>query len=216
MQRRHFCPDRPKPCGPSYGLRQRRMDECKGEDQPSSHGKLTQSCLRGRPQSCGQILSEGPGCAASAPAHAGLFVPAAEMLGAAVPHRGQWLQSGSSDILQAGQGLSAVAVTVEGPSGLGGSSSPASDTPFLNSFIDFPSDAASSGSFFAPKRTRTITRPTSRSWEPIIAVPPSGSPTSYASAQRMVAKVLGPPDLEHEHRPEGLAVVPRAALVLGD
>src|SRR5712691_7677306 len=72
-----------------------------------------------------------------APAHTGLFVPRAEPLGAVVPHRGQWLQSGSSDILQAGQVLGAVAVMVEGASGLGGSSSPASATPFLNSFIDF-------------------------------------------------------------------------------
>jgi hypothetical protein len=57
----------------------------------------------------------------------------------------------------------------------GGSSSPLSDTPFLNSFIDFPREAASSGSFLAPKRKSTMARPTSKSWEPIIAVPPSAS-----------------------------------------
>jgi hypothetical protein len=41
--------------------------------------------------------------------------------------------------------------------------------PFLNSFIDFPREPAKSGSFFAPKKKRAITRPTIRSWLPIIA-----------------------------------------------
>src|SRR6266850_7730663 len=105
-----------------------------------------------------------------------------ESLEAVVPHRGQWFQSRSNDAMQTGQALGAVGVSVEGLGGLGGSSSPASDTPFLNSFIDFPSEAASSGSFFAPKSKSTIARPTSRSWEPIIAVSPSGSSTPCASS----------------------------------
>src|SRR6266850_4885078 len=143
---------------------------------------LTQSCLRRRSQSC-RLPFERPGCGASAPAHTGVFAPDAELLEDVVPHRGQWLQSGSSDILQAGQVLGAVAVMVEGVSGLGGSSSPASATPFLNSFIDFPSEPASSGSFFAPKSTRTITKPTNKSCEPIIAAPPSGNLAPCASAR---------------------------------
>jgi len=59
--------------------------------------------------------------------------------------------------------MKAAVNAVEGAGGLPGSSSPTAATPFLNSFIDFPSEAASSGSLLAPKRTRTITRPTTRS-----------------------------------------------------
>jgi hypothetical protein len=117
--------------------------------------------------------------------------------------------------MQTEQALGAAGVSVEGLGGLGGFSSPVSDTPFLNSFIDFPSEAANSGSFFAPNRKSTIARPTSRSWEPIIAVPPSGSPTPYASAQRIVAQVLAR-QTSNRSTAQGILPWPRAALVLVD
>src|SRR5713226_7484401 len=90
---------------------------------------------------------------------------------AAVPHRGQCCQVGSRGASQEAHFV-AGAGAVEGPTALAGSSSAVPDTPFLNSFMDLPIDPASSGSFFAPKRTSTTTRPTIRSWLPIIAFPP--------------------------------------------
>jgi hypothetical protein len=96
----------------------------------------------------------------------------AESTAAAVPHRGQCCQLGSRGASQEAHVVAGAGV-VEGPTALAGSSSAVSDTPFLNSFMDLPIDPASSGSFYAPKRTSTMTRPTIRSWLPSIAFPPA-------------------------------------------
>jgi hypothetical protein len=83
-----------------------------------------------------------------------------------VPQRGQWIQVTSSGDLKVLQ----VRGAVEAP-GVEGcrvedvfSSSGSAAMPFLNSFMDLPSDFARSGSLLPPKSTRTITRITSSSW----------------------------------------------------
>src|SRR3989442_14141388 len=87
---------------------------------------------------------------------------------AAVPHRGQWVQSGASALLHCPQLRSP---DVEAPpSVLDGltlaSFAWASSMPFLNSLRLDPSDRASCGSRFAPNRTNTMTRITSSSCDP--------------------------------------------------
>ena len=84
----------------------------------------------------------------------------------AAPQCGQWVQVGSSGDSQERQVRGTVEVTVAERAGVEDflSTSGSAAMPFLNSFMDFPSDLARSGSLFPPKSINTITRITSSSW----------------------------------------------------
>jgi len=100
-------------------------------------------------------------------------MPAVELFGASAPHRGQWLQSGSSGVLQDSHDRGAGVLAAAGATVVFESEASTSpDTPFLNSFIDVPRDLAISGSRFAPKKKSTMARPISRSCDPNITHPP--------------------------------------------
>jgi hypothetical protein len=77
------------------------------------------------------------------------------------PQRGQWIQVESSGDAQEPhvRGAVEVAVVADSPEVEGPlSSSGSAAIPFLNSFMDFPSDFARSGSLLPPKNTNAITR----------------------------------------------------------
>jgi hypothetical protein len=83
-----------------------------------------------------------------------------------VPQRGQCAQTTSIGDWQELQVRGPVEVTVAECTGVEDllSSSGSAAIPFLNSFMDFPSDFARSGSFLPPMSTKTITRIRSSSW----------------------------------------------------
>jgi hypothetical protein len=83
-----------------------------------------------------------------------------------VPQRGQCAQATSIGDWQELQVGGAVEVTVAERAGVEAllSSSGSAAIPFLNSFMDLPSDFARSGSLLPPKSTKTITRISSSSW----------------------------------------------------
>src|SRR5260370_13507037 len=83
-----------------------------------------------------------------------------------VPQRGQWVELASRGFLQyphAGAGIVGAAGCGFGVCSVSGSA----PIPFLNSFMDFPSDFARSGSLLPPNSTRTITRMSKSSWLPM-------------------------------------------------
>ena len=83
-----------------------------------------------------------------------------------LPQCGQCAQVTSIGAWQALQIRGVVEVTVAERGGVEDllSSSGSAAIPFLNSFMDFPSDFARSGSLLPPKSTKTITRIRSSSW----------------------------------------------------
>ena len=96
-----------------------------------------------------------------------------ELCEAEVPHRGQWVHSGWRGALHDTQARDEVAdAVVVGDAGLGDSTSSAwPETAFLNSFMDCPSDRASSGSFLAPNKKTPIPKTMRASWYPNTASP---------------------------------------------
>jgi hypothetical protein len=89
-----------------------------------------------------------------------------EPAAATVPQCGQWVQVESSGDSHERHVRGTVEVTVAERAGVEDllSSSGSAAMPFLNSFMDFPSDFARSGSLLPPKSIKTITRITSSSW----------------------------------------------------
>src|SRR5712692_11869091 len=89
-----------------------------------------------------------------------------EAAAATAPQRGQWVQVESSGDAQDRHVRGTVEVTGVDSAGVEDrlSSSGSAAIPFLNSFMDFPSDFARSGSLLPPKSTNTITRIRSSSW----------------------------------------------------
>src|SRR5712692_8390714 len=78
-----------------------------------------------------------------------------------VPQRGQWAQSASRGFLQYPHVCGGAGIVGAAGCGLGVCSASGSvPIPFLNSFMDLPSDFARSGSLLPPNRTSTITRMT--------------------------------------------------------
>lgn len=85
----------------------------------------------------------------------------ADPVGVKAPHRGQCVHSASKGVWQDTQIRAAVAVaTGDDAAWVDPASAAAPSVAFLNSFTDFPRLRASSGSFWAPNRSRAMNRMT--------------------------------------------------------